>query len=230
MVAIIGLVLTVIVALVAVFFYYKQAWAATRDHLNNVHQLVFERLDAPEIRAARHYVYALDTVINSKGELEDRPPLDTTNLTYQVEHWLALGSPGFTEGTEQQQQVWKRNKAKAETVARALDQLGYLVREGIVPLNVVARFYSYPALKCWYQLSPYIGAIRSARKQPGHMWEWENLVREIINGARKGTGIWKGTLEHDNLGEYAEKIKERTSTKDFPRDEKWKPPDRSWAN
>jgi hypothetical protein len=111
-------------------------------------------------------------------------------------------------------------------IARALDQLGYLVREGIVPLNVVARFYSYPTLRCWYQLSPYVAAIRVSRKQPGHMWEWENLVWKIIKGARSGAGIWTGALEHDNLRDYAQKIEERT--KDFPKARDWNPPDRSW--
>jgi hypothetical protein len=62
------------------------------------------------------------------------------------------------------------------------------------------------------------------------MWEWENLVRKIVEGARSGTGIWKGTLEHDNLKEYADKIRERTGVKDFPRDASWNPPDHSWAN
>ena len=221
-------VVTAIGAIVALYFYHQQASAARRDHLSNVHQLIFERLDAREIRAARHYVYSLDTIVNSNGDLADRLPLDTTNLTYEVEHWLILGSPGPTKETEQQH-AWQQNKAKAETVARALDQLGYLVREGIVPLNVVARFYSYPTLRCWYKLSPYIAAIRRSRKQPGHMWEWENLVRKIINGARSRTGVWKGTLEHDNLKKYADMIEERTSVKDFPKDEKWNPPDRSYV-
>src|SRR5437667_302215 len=94
-------------------------------------------------------------------------------------------------------------KRQAEAIARALDQLGYLVREGIVRLNVIARFYSYPTLKCWYELSPYVAAVRTARNQPGHMWEWENLVKKVIEGARTDTGLWKGTLEHDNLKEYA---------------------------
>jgi len=211
-------------------YYKKQAWAASRDHLNNVHQLVFERLDRPEVRAARHYVYAMDTAVNPKGELEERKPLDMSNLTFQTEHWLVLGSPECA-WTELQQEPWKQNKAKAEIMARALDQLGYLVREGIVPLNVVARFYSYPTLRCWYQLSPYIEAVRKARRQPGHMWEWGNLVKKIIEGARKKEGIWKGTLDHDNLKEYADKIEERTTKrKEFPRDEQWSPPDHSWAN
>lgn len=220
-------IVTALGALVALWFYGKQASASTRDHLNNVHQLIFQRLDAPEIRAARHYVYALDTTVEDNGELKERQPTETSDLTYETQHWLALGSPSCP-GSAEHQEVWRQNRAKAEAMARALDQLGYLVREGIVPINVVARFYSYPALRCWYQLSPYVGAVRTARRQPGHMWEWENLVRKIIVGARNGEGIWQGTRQHDNLDEYASKIEQRT--KDFPKDTDWNPPDRSWKN
>jgi hypothetical protein len=219
-----------IFVLIGLFFYRRQAEAATREHLNNVHQSIFNRLDAPEIRAARHYVYAMDTVINPKGELADRSPQETTNLTYQIENWLTLGSPAFMPKDGQEPQDWKQNKAKAETVARALDQLGYLVREGIVPLNVVARFYSYPALKCWYKLCPYIGEIRRTRDQWGHMWEFENLVGKIIKGSIGGKGVWEGTREHDNLMEYADKIEKRTRAIGLLIDEKWNPPDRSWVN
>lgn len=207
--------------------YKTQAWAATREHMNNVHLAVFQRLDAPEVRGARHYVYAMDTIWNAaRGEFEDRKPLDLSNLTFQRQQWLLLGTPDCP-GTEEEQKPWKENKAKAEIMARALDQLGYLVREGIVPINVVARFYTYPALRCWYQLCPYIEAVRKTRKQPGHMWEWENLVNKIIVGARSGEGIWKGTADHDNLKEYTTKITERTARKDFPRDEVWNPPDQT---
>ena len=172
----------------ALVFYSKQARAATEqaraarvEHLNNVHQLIFERLDAAEIRAARHYVYAIDTTL-ANGKHEELPPLTDSPLTYQNEHWVELGGLGLTHGDETQRMLWQEHKDKAEKVARALDQLGYLVREGIVPLNVVARFYSYPTLKCWYKLSPYIAAIRKDRQQLGHMWEWENLVKKIIAG------------------------------------------------
>jgi hypothetical protein len=220
--------LAAVAALVALGYYRKQAAASTRDHLNNVHQLVFQRLDATEVREARHYVYALDTTVNEKGELTERDPSDTAGLTYENEYWLALGSPACPGSADRQEQ-WKKNRAKAELIARALDQLGYLVREGIVPLNVVARFYSYPTLRCWYQLSPYIAAIRNNRGQPGHMWEWENLVRRIIEGAELNRGIWKGTSDHDNLKAYATKIALRSGVDAFPKDLKWNPPDCSWT-
>ena len=213
------------IGLAALVYYKRQAWAATKDHLNNVHQLIFQRLDAPEIRAARHYVYSMDARVDSTGNRVPREPGDISNLTFESEHWLELDSPGCP-GTQEDHQRWQPNKGKAEMIARALDQLGYLVREGIVPLNVVARFYSYPTLKCWYELSPYIAAVRVARKQHGHMWEWEHLVKKVIKGVRTDTGLWKGAGEHDNLKEYAERIEKRT--KGFPTDEKWNPPDHFW--
>jgi hypothetical protein len=222
--------LAAIAACIAVVFYREQARAATQEHRNNVHQLVFERLDSSEIRAARHFVYSIDTALNN-GKLEDLPPLNKDNFAFQKEHWMLLGSPGFALGTPAERTLWQEHKDNAERVARALDQLGYLVREGIVPLNVVARFYTYPTLKCWYKLSPYVRAIRETREQFGHMWEWENLVWKIIKGARDGKGIWEGTLDHDNLKDYADKIEVRTRLKSgFPWDVNWKPPDRSKAD
>jgi hypothetical protein len=208
--------------------YKHQAVAATRDHLNNVHQSIFERLDKADVREARHYVYALDRKPDNEGKIVDGAPLELDKLTFQKEHWLLLGSKDCP-GSPEEQKRWGANKGKAELIARALDQLGYLVREGIVPLNVVARFYSYPTLRCWYQLSPYIAAVRLDRKQHGHMWEWENLVKKIIKGAISDCGLWKGTGEHDNLNDYAAKIKERTADEaKFPWDRKWLPPDLSW--
>lgn len=218
-------VITMFIAGIAIFYYHEQARAATAEHLNNVHQLIFERLDSSEIREARHYVYDLDT-FEIDGEVKELLPSETSGFTYQSEQWLLLSTPKF-KGSEEQKEQWKKNKAKAERVARALDQLGYLVREGIVPLKVVARFYTYPTLKCWYKLCPYIGAIRNRRGQLGHMWEWENLVKKIIAGYGTDEGIWKGTRNHDNLQEYGDMIVARTSPKTFPRDENWNPPDLS---
>ncbi len=59
----------------------------------------------------------------------------------------------------------------ADLIARKFDQLGLLVREGIVPLNIVAHFYASPTLRCWYNLQPFVGVERKGRKQPGHLWE-----------------------------------------------------------
>jgi hypothetical protein len=134
-----------------------------------------------------------DAYYDSNGALKERGPLDMSNLIFQTEHWLELDSPGHL-WSEQEQEPWKQNRAKAELISRALDQLGYLVREGIVPLNVVARFYSYPTLKCWYQLSPYVAAVRKSRGQIGHMWEWENLVTKIMDGTGKNEGILRTTI------------------------------------
>lgn len=228
-------VITTAGVLLALYFYAHQAWAAIRDHMNNVHQVVFERLDKPDVRGARHYVYGMDTTPDATGMPQDRAPVEIRNLVYETEGWLALGTDGWKgKGAKDD---CERHKSQAELIARALDQLGYLVREGIVPLNVVARFYSYPVLRCWYQLSPYIAAVRDARGQHGHMWEWEHLVETIIDGSSKDKGLWNGTGRHDNLNAYAKKISDRTrasiwtvsgaTLQKFPTDSAWKPPDRS---
>jgi hypothetical protein len=97
-------------------------------------------------------------------------------------------------------------KAKVEELVRAFDQLGLLVREGQVPVDVVARFYASPAMRCWFILIPYVLAEREYRGQPGHLWEWENLVRRIIEPGLVQGGVWNGVAVHDALGGWAEKI------------------------
>ena len=208
----------------ALYFYRKQAEASTKEHLSNIHLAVFERLDAKEIRSARHYVYAMDQIVDAEGKWRERKPEEMDELAFRTESWLAQESGGAKSD----------GKGKAEIVARALDQLGYLVREGIVPVNVVARFYTFPTLRCWYQLCPYVYAIRDERDQLGHMWEWENLVERIINGARGGKGVWEGTSAHDNLERYASMIEERVKLIEEKRKRlglqtrvAWNPPDRA---
>jgi hypothetical protein len=199
--------------------------AARRDHINNVYRVVFEKLDSDEVRAARHYVYEMDKIPDGSGGLVDRKGKDVSSLTYQNERWLELDAMGASVPEE-----WRKNRTKAEKIARALDQLGFLVREGIVPVNIIARFYTYPALKCWYKLCPYIHEIRTKRDQKGHMWEWENLVQMIIDKTGDGNGVWKGSRHHDNLDNIIDQIEVRKRALNLLRDEKWKPPDRSWAD
>ncbi len=95
----------------------------------------------------------------------------------------------------------------ADTVSRSFDQLGLLVREGAVPLNIIAHFYASPVLRCWYKLQPYVGVERWKRNQNGHLWEWENLVlRIVIPRIKAGNGIWRGISAHDGLEDYFTKI------------------------
>ncbi|MBI1788085.1 MAG: hypothetical protein HYR60_11120 [Acidobacteria bacterium] len=96
-------------------------------------------------------------------------------------------------------------KEKAEKVFRSFDQLGFLVREGRIPVDIVARSYARPILMAWYQLAPYVIHVRREREQPGHGWEWQNLVYNIVvKGLRANFGVWKGVLQHDNLGTWVE--------------------------
>ena len=212
--------------LLALIFYWRQAWAARRDHVSNVYRLVFEKLDSPDVRDARHYVYAMDAIKAENGKPVERKPDHLSELTFEAEHWLELDSDIYSA---KDYAAWKEHKKNAEIVARTFDQLGFLVREGVVPLNIIARFHSYPTLRCWYKLSPYLNEVRKRRGQKGHMWEWENLVRKVMNGAQSDKGIWKGSREHDNLKTIADDIKTRTAAIGLVTDMSWNPPDRSWT-
>ena len=200
--------------------------AAHRDHINNVYRLVFEKLDSDEVRAARHYVYEMDKVPDGKGGTAEREPDQTLNLTYENEKWLELDA----RPTSELNTPYKDNKRKAERIARALDQLGFLVREGIVPVNIIARFYTYPTLKTWYKLCPYVSAVRRYRNQKGHMWEWEHLVGLIIVKTREGKDLWEGCRSHDNLEVIVDQIKQRTNHIKLITDTDWHPPDRLWID
>jgi hypothetical protein len=95
------------------------------------------------------------------------------------------------------------------------------VREGVVPLNIVAHFYVSPALRCWYNLQPFIGLERKRRTppQPGHLWEWENFVFGVlIKNVRAGKGIWRGVSKHDNLEQLCNAIEEQEKTNRIPSD------------
>ena len=73
----------------------------------------------------------------------------------------------------------------AELVARAFDRFGLLIREGQVPVNILARFYVSPGLGCWYQLSRNLNAVRARRNQTGHMWEWEKQIPDWVSQTRR---------------------------------------------
>jgi hypothetical protein len=99
---------------------------------------------------------------------------------------------------------YKKNKMYADEVARGFDKLGLLVREGQIPLNIIARFYAYPILKCWLKLSVYIQQVRGSkdqdgRGQKGHRWEFENLVRIVVAGVKSDQVLWENVIDHDNL-------------------------------
>ena len=168
---------------------------------------VFEMLD--QNRGARHYVYSL----------QSERTLPFTQRTYVREQWLKAGNA-------------PPNRELAEAVIRSFDQLGLLVREGVVPLNLVARSYAYPAVRCWYILDGYINECRIQREQPGHMWEFENLVFNIIlhyadpatRGAR--VSLWNGVWEHESLGRFATEM--RDFREQMQRDKNYAPRQDLW--
>jgi hypothetical protein len=64
---------------------------------------------------------------------------------------------------------------------------------------------------------PYILEERDFRRQPGHLWEWENLVRRIIIPGLIQDGVWAGVASHDELGTWAKKVGEDTEGDRFKR-------------
>lgn len=183
-----------LVTLVGVGVAVFQLFVNQRAHYFNVYRDSMKVLDEEAVRQARHWVYGIDN----------------RNI-WKKEGWLRLGAePRPKEGAhpkekavcEEQKEHWT-HKVLAERVAKSFDQLGLLVREGRVPIDLVARFYTTPVLRCWYLLSPYIAAVRGFRDQRGHMWEFENLALGIVVPAvKRGTGPWQGIKEHENLTSY----------------------------
>jgi hypothetical protein len=173
--------------LLTLIFAAQQLGIRRRAHILELYRQAFTMIDSPDVRAARQFVYKVD------------------RDAFEREHWVDIDSHCGKDGYAD----WQENRARAERVARSFDQLGLLVREGLLPINVVARFYASPCLRCWYRLSPYINADRSSRgrNQPGHMWEWENLVfRIIIPGLKRGRGPWRGVSAHDKLEDLAHTV------------------------
>jgi hypothetical protein len=183
-----------------------QANFAKQDHLSGVYRIVFELMDEKKVRDARHIVYEMHPIT-----AKDVAPEQLRDAQY----WK--GSPTRAEIDA------------ADTVARAFDRLGLLVREGVVPLNIVAHFYVSPAIRCWYKLQPFVGVERDKRMQNGHLWEWENLVlRILIPKIQEGEGVWKGVSKHDGLESYCDKIQRQAYEAPIPSDKDYAPASKLW--
>jgi hypothetical protein len=190
-----------VVAISALATYISQARAAWESNVSAVYRFVFELLDSKIVRDARHLVYELNPE------------------THNEEYWSKLLPSDPT-------------RAAADLTARKFDQLGLLVREGVVPVNVVARFYASPILRCWYNLQPFVGHERKKRKPPqqGHLWEWENLVFDVIMPSiRPGKGVWSGALKHDQLEDVCDKIESQRISHAIMSDKDYRPANNFWV-
>lgn len=173
-------------ALLALVFGVHQLRISVRSQRFDVYKRVFEMVDG--IRLDRHYV----------GR-------EMSETTFEKEGWLSLERVAEPEpGTPQ------AHRASAERVFRTFDQLGLMVREGVVPVDLVGVFYCRPILEAWSKLCGYIDAVRGQRQQPGHGWHFENLVFEVvIKNLEARRGVWRDQLEHDNLTKLIEEIKDK---------------------
>lgn len=180
---------------------------AKQDHLSGVYRFVFEVADSKQVRDARHIVYEMHPSAGNGAPLEK---------VRDAQYWK--GSPSM------------QDKDAADTVARAFDRLGLLVREGVVPLNIIAHFFASPAIRCWYGLQPYVGVERDKRTQDGHLWEWENLVlRILIPKIQAEDGIWKGVSKHDGLKKYCDDIQRQVKEVPIPCDLDYAPASKLWV-
>lgn len=200
---------------------FAQLAVPVRAQIFGVYAKVREIMDESELREARHWVYAtLKAKSVPQGGVKDCRRL------FEDEHWLdtdAISNPSARHDANE-------NRRKAERVMRAFDWLGLFVREGLVPVDLVARFYTYGILNCWYLLWPYIQALRSqqnGRDQQGHMWEFEYLAtRVVLEGVKEGKGVWKGVKEHDGLSVLVGQIEKEL--REEPRDRNFNPGANLW--
>ena len=209
--------LLAIAGLAALLFGAAQLAVRRRAHLYDIYRHIFAMMDEG-LREPRHYVYSLDGKDGKGGSRTE---------TFETEQWTCNAKDQMN-GDAEKVNLWWKHRCHAECVCRAFDQLGLLVREGRVPLNLIAHFYVHPILKCWYLLLPYICIVRTKRDQPGHMWEFRNLVHSIvIPGLESGKGVWRGQLEHDLPDKsLLEKIKKAPES---PRDSAYAPGSHTWT-
>ncbi len=190
-------------------FFFALATLSVRRklHLFDVYREVMNMMDSQEIYADRRYVYSL------------------SETAYEEGNWLAL-NPDDLESAEA-----LRQRTRVDRVLKAFDHLGLLVREGQVPVDIIARFYVRPALDVWARTGRYISSKRvhkPEREHRGYLWEFENLVfNVIIPGVESEKTPWDGVKDHDDLEELMRHLK--TTFGNMPRDHKYAPRQRLWA-
>jgi len=165
-------ILTLVLVGVGGWIAIRQLRTRNRAHLFEVYREVFGMIDG--VRTERHYLRSINR-----------------EETFVAENWLDLTKCATDP-------EWMKHRGLAEKVFRTFDQLGLLVRQGRVPLDAIAPFCVVPILRAWYDLWPYIRAVRRQRRQPSHGWHFENLVYGIVlPGLDQNSGIWEGVREHD---------------------------------
>lgn len=68
----------------------------------------------------------------------------------------------------------KEEQDELDKLARSYDQVGLLVKHGVVPTDFLFDFYSKPISKAWTYIRPLFNKRRE--KQPGHMLKFEILA------------------------------------------------------
>lgn len=217
---------------IGIYFSFRQLSVGRRHHLYQLYRDVLDRMDLPEMRTARSYVYELQRdAFNTEGWLVVTPPstasLATPAELEEFEKRIGGALPGKLKelfvGASAVSSAAAEHRAKAERVARSFDQLGLLVREGKLPEDLLARFYAFPVLKCWHNLAPFIRELRKTegggRSQPGHFWEFENLAMNVVLRGCESKwfrGPWRGVKQHDDLAGLCNTLRAEGSASYIP--------------
>jgi len=108
-----------------------------------------------DLRAARHYLRSINR-----------------NETLVEENWLDRAKCATNP-------QWMQQRDDAEKVFRTFDQLGLLVRQGRVPLDAIAPYCVIPILRAWYDLWPYMRAVRRLYRLDWMRTDFPRLIPSI---------------------------------------------------
>lgn len=184
----------------------KQFRLKAQSHLSDIFRYTLNMGD--ETRDQRQYVHDIEENQN----------------VFIEEAWLSL--PKTEKEVPPEQRIYFYHMKNADSVCRTFDRMGLLLREGVIPVDVVAHFYASPIIRSWYTLYKYIEALRKKKRQQGHFWEFENMVYKfLIPNLQKNEGIWKGVEEHDQLQEKILHIQKNPLKES---DVRFSPPDHYW--
>lgn len=117
--------------------------------------------------------------------------------------WSLVGTAG-SDGKWPGKEHWPWSddvsEEKLNKLCRAFDTIGLMVRLGVMPVDIVATYFSRPTLMTWLKCAPFIRARRRFSKHPGFRWHFEFLVfNVVIPGILSDKGPWRGMRDLDKL-------------------------------
>jgi len=122
-------------------------------------------------------------LISTSKNLKSKVFLDTLNLLdgkYHEIRGIRHKLDDYLENAEKTGtkfdilSIKKEDRDKFDRLARTFDQVGLLVKHGVIPIDFLFDFYSKPVIKAWTHIRPMFDVKR--KKQPGHMLKFEILA------------------------------------------------------